>query len=108
MSGGEKRLINIAKCLINDTIQIIFLDEPSAFLDFHQKQKLAMVLLEKSLSQKIIIFSSHDLDFINRCATKIMDLNNQKFLIYTPREFSSSFSFRESSPEMAISGSNCS
>ena len=80
ISGGEQRLVNIAKTLINPQCEVFLLDEPSVFLDFKQKKILINYLLKLKSSKRIIIFSSHDSDFINKCANKILLLKNNQIL----------------------------
>lgn len=80
LSGGEQRLVNIAKSLVNPYSQVIILDEPSVYLDFKQKKNLIEYLLSICSKEKIIIFSSHDQDFISNCSTKILYLKNKNIL----------------------------
>lgn len=86
MSGGEQRLIDIAKTLINEKAQLILLDEPSVFLDFTQKRVLQKKVLERS-SESIIIFSSHDFDFIKALATDIIFLSSEQTKLMSPHQF---------------------
>lgn len=71
LSDGERQKVLIAKALAQNT-PIIFLDEPTAFLDFPSKLEL-MHLLQKLAHEdrKTILFSSHDLELILRSADKI-------------------------------------
>jgi ABC-type cobalamin/Fe3+-siderophores transport system ATPase subunit len=78
LSGGESRLIHIAKCFIDINTKIILLDEPSVFLDNSQKKRLAAFLRERSSLKALIIFSSHDNDFIAQCATRALMLTHKK------------------------------
>lgn len=78
MSGGEQRLVYLAKCLINTHSTLILLDEPTAFLDFRQRKNLREALIKKANLNKTIIFSSHNEDFIRGCATRIIKIEDQK------------------------------
>ncbi len=80
ISGGEQRLVNIAKSVINPQCEVFLLDEPSVFLDFKQKDFLIDYLLKLKSPKRIIIFSSHDMDFINKCANKILLLKDNQIL----------------------------
>lgn len=60
LSDGEKQIVNIARCLIQET-PIIILDEPTAHLDIINKRKVFQLLSELSEKGKLIICSSHDL-----------------------------------------------
>lgn len=82
LSGGEQRLVHIAKCLINQNTKILLLDEPTAFLDFTQQTNLLNNLLDQAQRDRLIIFSSHDREFIKRCANYIIAINNQQIDIF--------------------------
>ena len=61
LSDGEWQRASIARSLAQDT-PLIFLDEPTAFLDMGNKYKTAFLLKELTQkAQKGILFSSHDL-----------------------------------------------
>lgn len=77
LSGGEQRLVHLAKCLINPLTAITLLDEPSVFLDFTQTDRLIINLTHEAKNGRLIIFASHDRDFINRCASRVLILSNR-------------------------------
>lgn len=78
MSGGEQRLIHLAKTLINPNPRLLLLDEPSVFLDFTQQNNVGQTLREEAKLDRLIIFSSHDQDFIHRFADYVIAINNQR------------------------------
>lgn len=62
LSDGERQLVAIGRSLIQET-PIIFLDEPTSFLDYKNKQKVIQFI--KTIvkeDQKLIVFSSHDIE----------------------------------------------
>ncbi|MDG1842603.1 MAG: ABC transporter ATP-binding protein [Crocinitomicaceae bacterium] len=62
LSDGERQLLSIARAVCQDT-PIILLDEPTAFLDYKNKQKIIQYLKSiAELKKKTILISSHDLD----------------------------------------------
>lgn len=80
MSGGEQRLVHIAKCLINPSTKVLLLDEPSVFLDFSQQSNLLKTLrLQKELG-RLVIFSSHDAEFIKRVADFVITIKERNFV----------------------------
>jgi ABC-type cobalamin/Fe3+-siderophores transport system ATPase subunit len=81
MSGGEQRLVHIAKCLVNSSTKIVLLDEPSVYLDFTQQNNLGENLQRKAHNGQLIIFSSHDARFIERFAHKTMTIENKQIHI---------------------------
>ncbi|MFO7862580.1 MAG: ABC transporter ATP-binding protein [Salinivirgaceae bacterium] len=64
ISDGEKQRVLIARSLAQDT-EIILLDEPTAYLDVKNKFEILHLLGRLAHEkQKIIIFSSHDLQIV--------------------------------------------
>ncbi|MGN0309546.1 MAG: ABC transporter ATP-binding protein [Bacteroides sp.] len=62
LSDGERQKTMIAKALAQDT-PLIFLDEPTAFLDYPSKVEMMQLLHRLSRTmQKTIFLSTHDLD----------------------------------------------
>lgn len=71
LSDGERQKVMIAKALAQQT-PVIFLDEPTAFLDFPSKVEI-MQLLHKLTREtgKTIFLSTHDLELALQIADKI-------------------------------------
>ena len=62
LSDGERQKVMIAKALTQQT-PVIFLDEPTAFLDFPSKVEILQTLHRLSRSTgKILFLSTHDLE----------------------------------------------
>lgn len=62
LSDGEKQKIMLARCLAQET-PVILLDEPLAFLDYPgRRDMLSMLRRLCEEENKIIIYSSHDLE----------------------------------------------
>lgn len=71
LSDGERQKVMIAKALAQQT-PIIFLDEPTAFLDY--PSKVDVLLMLKRLAhqhQKAILVSTHDVEMVLRLADRI-------------------------------------
>lgn len=87
LSDGEKQKVMIAKALAQDT-PIIFLDEPTAFLDYPSKVELMQLLYRLAKDEgKTILFSSHDLDLLMKLSEQIWVMAPQKSLqTGTPQE----------------------
>lgn len=71
VSDGERQKTMIAKALAQQT-PIIFLDEPTAFLDY--PSKIAMMQLLRRLAheqQKLVVLSTHDLEIAFQTADVI-------------------------------------
>jgi len=59
ISGGELQLASIAAALIKD-VDMYFFDEPTSYLDIHQRLKVARIIRELSNEKKVIVVE-HDL-----------------------------------------------
>jgi iron complex transport system ATP-binding protein len=62
ISDGERQICSVARALIQET-PIILMDEPTAFLDFINRQKLIELLNKIAVEKlKCIVLSTHDID----------------------------------------------
>ena len=59
ISGGERQIVSIASCLLQDT-PIILLDEPTSALDLKNQNMVLSLLREITKEGKTIILSSHN------------------------------------------------
>ncbi len=59
ISGGELQLMSIAAALLKD-VDLYFFDEPSSYLDIHQRLKVSRIIKELSEKKKVIVIE-HDL-----------------------------------------------
>ncbi len=77
LSDGERQKVMIAKALAQET-PIIFLDEPTAFLDFPSKVEIMQLLHRLSRTTgKIIFLSTHDLELALQIADRIWLMDKQ-------------------------------
>ena len=63
ISGGELQLVSIAATLLKD-VDLYFFDEPSSYLDIHQRLKVARIIKELSEKKKVIVIE-HDLAILD-------------------------------------------
>lgn len=62
ISDGERQICAVARALIQET-PIILMDEPTAFLDYINRQKLMELLIKIATEKhKCIVLSTHDID----------------------------------------------
>jgi iron complex transport system ATP-binding protein len=88
LSDGERQKVMIAKALAQQT-PVIYLDEPTAFLDFPSKVEVLLLLRRISqASQKVIFLSTHDVELALQVADRIwlMDKSTRKLFIGTAKE----------------------
>ncbi|KGI60793.1 putative iron(III) dicitrate ABC transporter, ATP-binding protein FecE [Prevotella sp. DNF00663] len=80
LSDGERQKIMIAKALAQQT-PIVFLDEPTAFLDFPSKVDM-MQLLRRLAAQhnKTIFLSTHDLELALQLSDRLWLLDSERKL----------------------------
>ena len=78
LSGGERGRLSLAKLMLSEA-NFLILDEPTNHLDIASKE-----ILESALNryEGTVLFVSHDRYFINRTATRILNLTEQKIVNY--------------------------
>ncbi|ADL04181.1 ABC-F family ATP-binding cassette domain-containing protein [Lacrimispora saccharolytica] len=78
LSGGERGRVSLAKLMLSEA-NFLILDEPTNHLDITSKEILEDALVNYSGT---ILYVSHDRYFINKTATRILDLTNQTLVNY--------------------------
>lgn len=90
ISDGENQRVMIARALAQDT-PVILLDEPTAFLDLPNRYELALLLKKLSKERdKVIIFSTHDLDIAFQLCDNLMLIDNKELVTLPTEEMKSS------------------
>ena len=86
LSDGERQKVMIAKALAQQT-PIIFLDEPTAFLDFPSKVEMMQLLRRLAKEgQKTIFLSTHDFELALQVADRLWLMEANQLNVGTPRE----------------------
>ena len=81
LSDGEKQKVMIAKALVQDT-PIIYMDEPTAFLDYPSKVELMQLIARLAKEEnKTILYSSHDLELLMKHAASMWVVAKGKPLV---------------------------
>lgn len=78
ISGGERGRVSLAKLMLSEA-NFLILDEPTNHLDITSKEILENVL---NAYTGTILYVSHDRYFINKTATRILDLTEEQLLNY--------------------------
>jgi iron complex transport system ATP-binding protein len=81
LSDGERQKAFIAKSLAQQTPVMLF-DEPTAFLDYTSKKYFFNLM--KNLAEgrgKIILVSSHDIDFLTTYASRLLMIQDDEAVI---------------------------
>ncbi len=78
LSGGERGRVSLAKLMLSNS-NFLILDEPTNHLDIVSKE-----ILEDALNhyEGTVLYVSHDRYFINKTATRIMDLTQNQLFNY--------------------------
>lgn len=81
LSDGERQKAMIAKALAQET-PVIFLDEPTAFLDYPSKVEIMQLLQHLSRTkQKTVFLSTHDLELALQIADKIWLIDKEHGIV---------------------------
>lgn len=78
LSGGEKARLALAKLMMRRD-NFLILDEPTNHLDLDSKEALEAALIDYPGT---LLFVSHDRYFINRIATKVLELSSEGLTEY--------------------------
>lgn len=78
LSGGERGRLSLAKLMLSES-NFLILDEPTNHLDIVSKE-----ILEDALNayEGTLLYVSHDRYFINRTASRILDLTGKQLIGY--------------------------
>ncbi|WP_444685835.1 ATP-binding cassette domain-containing protein [Alkalicoccus luteus] len=78
LSGGEKARVALAKLMMKKA-NLLILDEPTNHLDLDSKEVLENALIDYPGT---ILFVSHDRYFVNRMATRVIELTTNAAISY--------------------------
>lgn len=80
LSGGQKQRLLILCCMMKDP-EIIFLDEPTAYLDDENRRRMRKIIYDLCYKyHKTVVIASHDLDMLD-IADKHYHIESQKILL---------------------------
>ncbi|MGB7595410.1 MAG: ATP-binding cassette domain-containing protein, partial [Erysipelotrichaceae bacterium] len=80
LSKGNQQKIQIAQALLNDP-EIIILDEPFSGLDPVNSQVLESVIVESIQKGKLVIFSSHQMNYVEEFCDEIALIEQGKIIL---------------------------
>ena len=97
LSGGQKQRVAIARALVKQP-QIILADEPTGALDSQTGTQI-FDLLKKYSENRLVLVVSHDRDFAERYADRIIELQDGKVLSDVVRLPNGSFGELDAQPD---------
>ena len=96
LSGGERTRLAVARMLLRPS-NTLLLDEPTNHLDLESKEVLLDALVDYGGT---LMFVSHDRYFVERLATKIIEVGNGEAIVY-PGTYAE-FLYRKEHPEDVV------
>ena len=73
LSGGQKQRLVIATAIDQDA-RVLILDEPTSGVDHRHLVAIAAELRDLAREGRVIIVISHDVEFLNECADRVIDM----------------------------------
>jgi len=81
LSGGQRQKVYIAMILAQDT-EIIFLDEPTTYLDINHQLEILHIVKELKNIGKTIVMVLHDLNLALSYSDRVCLMENGEILLY--------------------------
>ncbi|PTQ56933.1 MAG: ATPase [Candidatus Carbobacillus altaicus] len=78
LSGGERVKVAFAKVFLSE-MNVLLMDEPTNFLDIDSIEALESLL---ETYEGTVLFASHDRKFVERIATKIMEIRDARIHVF--------------------------
>ena len=78
LSGGQKQRVAIARAMVKDT-PIIVADEPTGNLDSKSANEV-IEILKKVAKDKLVVIVTHNIEQVEKYATKIIKMNDGKII----------------------------
>lgn len=85
LSMGKRRLVDFLLALVNDP-DLVFLDEPTVYLDPLAVERFSNIILSLKEEGKTILMSSHSLPLIEKLSDNIGIINEGRLLKSGPRQ----------------------
>ena len=84
LSGGELQRMAICATILRD-VDVYFFDEPSSYLDIHERMRIVRIIQKLSETKRVIVIE-HDLAVLDVLADLVHIVYGQKgaFGIFTP------------------------
>lgn len=73
LSGGQKQRLVIATAIDQDA-RVLILDEPTSGVDHRHLVAIAAELRDLAREGRVVIVISHDVEFLNECADRVIDM----------------------------------
>jgi energy-coupling factor transport system ATP-binding protein len=85
LSEGQRLGLAMAIQLAADPT-VLLLDEPTRGLDYAAKQRLGRILRSRAADGSVVLLSSHDVEFVAECATRVVVIADGQVVADGPTE----------------------
>ena len=94
LSDGEKQKVMVARALVQKC-PILFLDEPTSYLDIPSKIELLVTLKKMAIEEKrLIVFSTHDFELASKIVNSIWFMAKEELIMESLEDLVSSKLFK--------------
>ena len=83
ISQGQKRRLSVATMIVDDQ-SFLLLDEPTFGQDAHSNLELMKLLQQRYQSDSTIVMITHDMEIVDRYATRVIVIDNGKVVADSP------------------------
>ncbi len=71
LSGGQRQVVYLLRCLVNEEARLIVLDEPTSSIDSKTRDVVIRLVLGLRASHRTVLIITHDEELARVCSSRI-------------------------------------